>query len=140
MCRFVTPAESAHPHADAGMGPLGDWTPVDRRLTPARFDATLALCREESHHGPRDLPRTPLLAVEVRSPSTGGLEEGRKRSLYEESGVAHHWLVNPEAPSITVLQLVDGRYVEVAKATVDRTTTLDSPLPVTLNPAELARG
>ncbi len=34
----------------------------------------------------RDLQMTPLLVVEVRSPSTAWLDEGRKRSIYQEGG------------------------------------------------------
>ena len=87
-----------------------------------------------------DLPTAPLLAVEVRSPSTAWIDEGRKRTLYEEHGVASYWLVDPLQPSITVLQLVDGHYVEVAHVVGDQTFNVTSPVPVTLNPAHLARG
>ena len=59
----------------------------------------------------RDLPGAPLLVVEARSPSTAWLDQGRKRALYEEHGVAHYWLADPSEPSLTVLDLVDGRYV-----------------------------
>ena len=86
----------------------------------------------------RDLPTAPLLAVEVRSPSTGWLDEGRKLTLYEEFGVASYWLVNPTRPSIRVLELVDGRYTQVALATGDETIEVTAPFPIALNPAELA--
>ena len=49
----------------------------------------------------RDLTTAPLLVVEVRSPSTARIDEVRKRSLYEEAGVAHYWLADPAAPSVT---------------------------------------
>ncbi len=86
----------------------------------------------------RDLPTAPLLAVEVRSPSTGWLDEGRKRTLYEQYGVASYWLVDPTKPSITVLELVEGRYTQAAMATGDQTIEVTAPFPITLNPAELA--
>lgn len=88
----------------------------------------------------RDLPCAPLLAVEVRSPSTQWLDEGRKRGLYEEYGVASYWLVDPDEPSITVLQLVDSQYVEVASAHGDQAIEVTSPFPITLNPEILATG
>ncbi len=88
----------------------------------------------------RDLPLAPLLAVEVRSASTGWLDDGRKRALYEESGVASYWLVDPLAPSISVLELSDGQYVQVAAVQGDHTLAVTSPVHVRLNPAELARG
>jgi Uma2 family endonuclease len=86
----------------------------------------------------RDLPGAPLLAVEVRSPSTGWLDSGRKLTLYEEYGVASYWLVDPSGPSITGLELVDGRYTQTARAIGDQTIHLAAPFPITLNPAELA--
>lgn len=88
----------------------------------------------------RDLPTAPVLVVEVRSASTGWLDEGRKRTLYAEAGVAHYWLVDPETPCMTALRLVDGRYEEVAHATGEETIALDSPVSLSLCPAHLAHG
>lgn len=88
----------------------------------------------------RDLPVAPLLAVEVRSSSTAWLDQGRKRTLYEEHGVASYWLADPSVPSITILELRQGRYVQVATATGDETVAVDAPAHLTLNPAVLARG
>ena len=88
----------------------------------------------------RGLPTAPLLAVEIRSPSTAWIDEGRKRTLYEEHGVAFYWLVGATTPSIAVLELVDGRYVEAATAHWDHTIDVTSPFHVNLNPAVLARG
>lgn len=61
-----------------------------------------------------DLPTPPLLVVEVRSASTAWLDEGRKRGIYEQAGVLHYWLADPVTPSITVLDLIDGRYQQTA--------------------------
>ncbi len=88
----------------------------------------------------RDLPTPPLLAVEVRSSSTGWLDEGRKRTLYEESGVASYWLVDPDTPAITILELLNGRYEQVAAAHGDQTIEVTAPFPISLNPTDLARG
>ena len=88
----------------------------------------------------RDLPAPPLLVVEIRSPSTAWIDEGRKRTLYEEAGVVSYWLADPARPSIRILELVDGCYVQVAYATGDQTIHLTSPFRVTLNPTILARG
>jgi Uma2 family endonuclease len=88
----------------------------------------------------RSLPVAPLLVVEIRSPSTAWLDEGRKRSIYEEAGVSSYWLADPIAPAITILELDDGHYVEVARAVGDQAITVTKPVPVTLNPDELARG
>jgi Uma2 family endonuclease len=88
----------------------------------------------------RDLPVAPQLVVEVRSPSTGWLDEGRKRTLYEEHGIASYWLIDPTTPSITVLELDEGRYRETASARGDQTITVAAPFAISLNPADLARG
>lgn len=85
----------------------------------------------------RDLPTAPLLVVEVRSPSTGWLDDGRKRSIYEEYGVAHYWLADPARPSVTILELHCGAYVERAVVIGDQTIHLDVPFPVTVTPHTL---
>ena len=90
--------------------------------------------------GERGLASAPALAVEIRSQSTAWLDEGRKRSLYEEHGVANYWLVDPAAPSVTLLRLVTGRYVVAATARGDHPVEVDQPFPITLNPAVLSRG
>ena len=88
----------------------------------------------------RDIPTAPALIVEVRSPSTAWLDEGRKRSLYEQSGVVHYWLADAQAPSITVLELINGRYERTAMATGDEVLTITRPFPITVTPSRLARG
>lgn len=44
------------------------------------------------------------------SPSTRAKDLLLKRGLYEDGGVASYWVVDPDEPSVTVLELVDGRY------------------------------
>lgn len=78
--------------------------------------------------------------MEVRSPSTAWVDEGRKREIFEDAGVAAYWLADPAAPSITIPELVDGRYAEVACAIGNQVVTVGAPVAMTLNPAVLARG
>lgn len=87
----------------------------------------------------RDLPTVPLLVVEVRSPSTARIDEVRKRSLYEEAGVAHYWLADPAVPSITILDLVADRYQQTGTAQADETLELSAPFPIRVNVSELMR-
>lgn len=57
------------------------------------------------HRPSRDagyLQVAPDLVVEVRSPSTWHHDQGRKRQLYEEMGVAELWLVDDVAETIEV--------------------------------------
>lgn len=81
----------------------------------------------------RDLKTAPLLVVEVRSPSTARIDEVRKRSLYEEAGVAHYWLADPAAPSVTVLHLVAGHYEQALIAHAGQTVALTAPFPISFD-------
>ncbi len=71
------------------------------------------------------------------SPSTGRIDLGTKRLAYEAARTPAYWLVDPEAPSLTVLHLDEGRYVEHAVVTGDEPYGATFPFPVTVVPAEL---
>jgi Uma2 family endonuclease len=81
----------------------------------------------------------PVLAVEVASPRTRAYDRSRKRDVYEKFGIPSYWLVEPDEkqPSLTVLELRRGRYVEVAQVTGDEPFEAAHPFPVTVVPAEL---
>ena len=81
--------------------------------------------------------RTPLLVVEVLSPSTRATDSTLKRLVFEQGGVAAYWLVDPLAPSVTVLELRDGGYVEVAVVRGDERYRATRPFPVELVPSQL---
>ena len=57
----------------------------------------------------------PLLVVEVVSP--GELQRNRdyiaKRSQYQGCGIPEYWIVDSQAQTILVLELIDGNYTEV---------------------------
>lgn len=67
----------------------------------------------------KNLPVPPLLAVEIRSPSTALIDRNLKRATYERFGIASYWLLDPDPdePSLTVLELEEERYVERASVT-----------------------
>jgi Uma2 family endonuclease len=81
----------------------------------------------------------PLLAVEVRSPSTAGRDALLKRSGYARLSVPSYWLVDVDVPSIRVLQWRAGGYDEVAYAEGEQAVTVAHPFPVTVVPADLIR-
>lgn len=56
----------------------------------------------------------PDLVVEVLSPSTSDRDLNIKRAIYERAGVREYWIVDIDTGTITVLELVDGHYVELA--------------------------
>jgi Uma2 family endonuclease len=99
-------------------------------------DIVVALDEEVDH---ARLERTPLLLVEVGSRSTRLVDLGTKRLAYEAAGVPEYWLADPDEPSLTILRLVDGRYVEVAKVTGDEPYEASYPFPVTIVPGRLGR-
>ena len=86
---------------------------------------------------PARLEGPPLLAVEVLSPSTRRIDLGTKRLAYEAAGVPAYWLVDPEVPSLTVLELDAGRYVERATVTGEEAFEATFPFAVTVVPARL---
>jgi Uma2 family endonuclease len=90
----------------------------------------------------RNLPVPPLLAVEVRSPSTALIDRNLKRATYERFGIESYWLVDPDPdePSVTVLELVAGHYVERATVVGRQSYAAQRPFPVTIIPADLSRG
>jgi Uma2 family endonuclease len=87
---------------------------------------------EEKH-----VTRPPLLVVEVLSPSGRGKDLQMKRALYERTGVPSFWVVDPDVPSLTAHELVDGAYVEVVAGAGAEPVSLRHPFPVTIVPADL---
>jgi len=85
----------------------------------------------------RDLPKAPLLAVEVLSPSTRRIDLMLKWSRLEAAGCAAYWVVDPDTPSLIAWELRDGAYTQVAKVTGDESARLTSPFEVTVVPADL---
>lgn len=85
----------------------------------------------------RDLPGPPLLAVEVLSPSTRGIDLMLKKERLQRAGCPHYWVVDPDEPSITAWTLADGAYVEMARATGEATFDVADPLAVRLTPVSL---
>ncbi len=69
-------------------------------------------CRERQP----DLPETAWFEVapdwvcEILSPSTRALDLGAKRQIYADFGVAHLWLVEPDAPTLEAFVLDERRW------------------------------
>ena len=79
----------------------------------------------------------PLLAVEVRSPSTAGRDAVLKRGEYARLGIASYWLLDVDVPSLRVLELQDGDYVELAYGEGSTPVVVERPFPVTVVPSRL---
>ena len=122
---------------EAGLVLLG--APFDVVLSPFTVvEPDLLVARPEQFTA-KDLPGPPLLVVEVRSRSTATVDAVIKRDLYEKAGVPSYWLVDPEGPSVIVLELVQGRYQEVARAHGEKSVEVTTPVTMRLTPAEWLR-
>lgn len=75
-------------------------SPADLRLAPRTMvQPDLFICRVDRTMPPRNWPDlgTPLVAIEILSPSTASRDRGAKRRIYQRAGVAEYWLVDPDA-------------------------------------------
>jgi len=120
--------------------------PADLKVVLAPFSVALAedtelqpdlLVAPRSQFTRKELPGGPLLAVEVLSPSTRRVDLLLKRDRLQSAGVPSYWLVDPETPSVTVLELRGGVYIETGFAEGDELLTVTAPYPLTIVPARL---
>lgn len=148
---LVTPAPNLAHQTCVGslLGLLRAARPPGHRVLMAPFDVRLSeftvvqpdvLVARERDLTEARLEGAPVLAVEVRSPSTSRIDLGTKRLTYEAAGVPAYWLVEPDVPSLTVLHLEEGRYVEHAAVTGGEAYDADFPFPVTVVPSQLLAG
>ena len=123
--------EACPPDARTLVAPT-DYQPTRRRsLQP---DVLVAWRRDV---GETSITAPLLLAVEVLSPSTRSVDLLLKRGLYEESGVAAYWVVDPLVPSIQAWALQDGAYVDAGYAEGRQQLHVDWPFGVTVTPQDL---
>jgi Uma2 family endonuclease len=59
-------------------------------------------------------PLAPDWVCEILSPSTSALDRVQKLRVYAREGVAHAWLVDPDARTLEVLRLDGGRWTILA--------------------------
>ncbi|MGW6276679.1 Uma2 family endonuclease [Kribbella sp. NPDC055071] len=113
------------------------FAPLDVVLAPDTVMEPDVLVARRADFTKRDLPKAPLLAVEVLSPSTRRFDLMVKWSRYQDAGCASYWVVDPDTPSVIAWELRDGAYAQVAKATGDESVRLTSPFEVTVVAADL---
>jgi len=111
--------------------------PLDVRLSELTVVEPDVLVARRSDLTEARVEGPPVLAVEILSASTRKIDLGTKRLTYEAAGVPAYWLVDPDVPSLTVLHLEQGRYVEHATVTGDEAYEAELPFPVTVVPAAL---
>jgi Uma2 family endonuclease len=111
--------------------------PFDVVLGPSTVLEPDLLVARRSDVTERNLPVAPVLAIEVLSPSTRRIDLGTKRLTFEAAGVSSYWVVDPDEPSLTVLELDGGAYREVARIARAETWETTRPFTVRVCPADL---
>lgn len=91
------------------------FAPIDLRLTPDNVlvPDIIFVSRERLHIiGPRAVDAPPELVVEILSPGTRR-DLTTKCDLYARFEIPEYWIVDPQAKTVTVLSLREGRYEPV---------------------------
>lgn len=120
----------------AGLGSLMGVTDALPRSRPLTYADLVA---HRADLGEDNLRHTPVLVVEVLSPSTRHVDQGTKRLAFEAAGVPSYWVVDPDAPDLLVLELEDGSYREVVRVARDEPFEAMKPHPVRVVPADLLK-
>lgn len=110
--------------------------PYDYVISPGTvLEPDLLVARVEQLGGDK-LMTTPLLVVEVLSPSTRRTDLGSKRLAYQEASVPAYWVLDPVAPALTVHRLgAAGMYQTTIIA--PPAVWVDPNFGVTIDPASL---
>ncbi len=110
--------------------------PYDYVIAPGTvLEPDLLVVRAEQLAGER-LTTTPLLVVEVLSPSTRRTDLGSKRLAYQEAGVPAYWILDPVTTALTVHRL-DGSGAYQTTIISPPAVWVDPELGVTIDPAQL---
>ncbi|MEV6281613.1 Uma2 family endonuclease [Kribbella sp. NPDC051770] len=77
------------------------------------------------------------LVVEVTSDVTRTIDQTLKKTLYETAGIPAYWLVDPEARTLTVRELAQGKYNDPVVINPTETYETAKPFPLTVVPSDL---
>lgn len=88
---------------------------------------------DENLVGGQSVVGTPSLVVEIHSPATKALDLTEKRYTYAHAHIPAYWLVDPEARTVTILELADDEYVERAVLEADMELAVSLPFSMTVS-------
>ena len=115
--------------------------PYDWRIgSDTALEPDLMVIRRSDFAPDGPLVATPLLVVEVLSPSTRDTDLGSKRLAYADAGCPAYWIVDPAVPAVTALSLGPDGYAEVVSARGAQVLEATEPFAVAFCVAELAEG
>ncbi len=90
----------------------------------------------------KSVTRSPVLAVEIASPSTALYDRNRKKDVYAGFGIESYWIVKPDLdkPSVTAFELRRGEYRVVAEVSGGDAFRPVRPFACEIVPASLVAG
>lgn len=88
---------------------------------------------DENLVGGQRIVGTPLLVVEIHSPATRALDLTEKRYTYAHAHIPAYWLIDPDARTVTILELADDEYVERAVLGADVELAVSLPFTMTVS-------
>ena len=107
----------------AGIGEVFN-APIDLILTNHDVvQPDLVVVSTPTQISQRGIEGTPLLVVEILSPSTRNQDRNVKGRRYAELGVPHYWIGDPEAKRLECYRLEAGTYALVAHGEGDAVVT-----------------
>lgn|SRR5262245_4597654 len=111
--------------------------PVDWKLTEHTvLEPDVLVTTAEDTQG-KFLAVTPLLVVEVLSPSSRRIDLILKRAVYEQAGVGSYWVIDPGVPSLDVFRLEGDGYLHIGRWEGEQACTDTVPFEVKVIPARL---
>ena len=125
---------------------LRDVCPPDARVLTVPVDVVLAddtvmqpdiLVALRTDFTESDLPGQRLLAIEVLSPSTRGIDLVLKKERLQRAGCPHYWVIDPDEPSIIAFTMRDGVFELCGQAAGTETFAATEPLSIAFTPDEL---
>ncbi|MBI3824952.1 MAG: Uma2 family endonuclease [Candidatus Rokubacteria bacterium] len=98
--------------------------PIDVYLSQYDFvEPDLVVVADPAQITDKAIVRAPLLVVEILSPSSRAQDRGIKMRRYADLGVAHYWIVDPDAERIECRRLAGRDYGLVTEASTPDTLT-----------------
>jgi Uma2 family endonuclease len=111
--------------------------PVAWRIGPGQVPEPDLIVAGDDAITERAVEGTPVLVVEILSPSGRARDLHDKRRIYAEGRAEWYWIVDPAEPSLTVLRLGKDGYEEQARVTGRQPYDTQQPFPIRVVPAEL---
>jgi Uma2 family endonuclease len=113
-------------------------TPGVRMSADTELIPDIVVIRQDQLAG-RRVTRSPLLAIEIESPSSALFDPNTKKAVYERFSIESYWIVVPDVdlPQLIAFELRDGRYEQVAHVTNNEPFAAQRPFSVEMVPSRL---